>query len=114
MRANSSAESLPVSKARRADFQSAGRSRLPTTAVRMRSRLVMLHPRGSYGQGVAFEVFLEEARVVLGTVLHQLHSEVVHALGDVLVAQRLCSSRLQPRDELPRRARRRLQADDRG
>src|SRR5688572_16952538 len=85
-RASSSFEIIPASKRRRASFHAAGRSRLPTTSVRMVSRLLTLDPRGLHRGGEALEVFTHEARVVLRTVLAQLHAEVRHALGQVALA----------------------------
>src|SRR3954471_22553545 len=87
MRANSSAESSLRSIRARASFQPRGRSRLPTTSVRMRSSSVMLDAGGPHRGTVALEVLPHEAHVVLGAVLPQLHGEVRHALGDVELAQ---------------------------
>src|SRR5688572_12850412 len=112
MPAYSPDDKVPDSKRARASFQACGRSRLPTTSVRMRSRLLMLDPGGLDGGAVALQVLLDEARVVVCAVLAQVHGEVGHALGYVALAQRLGHRALQALHHLARHAGRPLQADD--
>src|ERR1043165_4580358 len=88
IRAKSAFEVEPCSIPARAAFHLGGRSRLPTTSVRMRSSSVMLDAGGLHRGVVALQVLLHEAHVVLGAVFPQLHREVRHAFGDVAMELR--------------------------
>src|SRR5258705_10271806 len=85
--AKSALDSEPCSILARAAFQARGRSRLPTTSVRMRSRSVMLDAGGSHRGTVALEILPHEAHVVLGAGLPPLHGEGRHALRDAPLPQ---------------------------
>src|SRR4026208_2342548 len=87
--AKSALDSEPCSILARAAFHAWGRSRLPTTSVRMRSSSVMLDAGGLRRVTVTLQVLLHEAHVVVGAVFPQLHGEVRHALGNVALAQGL-------------------------